>query len=114
MLLESAREYFKKAKNETNAVLCDEQRKLLSKQKELSEKFNKKELIDLSLQDTIYALLMMREIKIAEELRCIFRLSDRKYEMLHFSCCVFRFAPCFLVFRRVFVPVFRELFTRLL
>ncbi len=76
-LLESAKEYYKKARNEVNAILCDEQRKLLAKQKELEEKF-KREFLDLSLQDTIYRLLLMREVKIAEELRSSHRVSDRK------------------------------------
>jgi len=76
-LLESAKESYKKARNETNAVLCEEQRRLLSKQREFEDKF-KREFVDLSLQDTIYRLLMLREVKIAEELRTIFRFPDRK------------------------------------
>lgn len=76
--LESAKEHYKKARNEVNMVLCEEQKKLLNKQKELQDKF-KREFLELSLHDTVYRLLIMREFKIAEEMRINYRISDRKY-----------------------------------
>lgn len=76
-LLENAKEYYKKAKNEINLVLCEEQKKLILKQKELEDKF-KREFLDLPLQETIYRLLLMQENKIAEDLRSMFHVPDRK------------------------------------
>ncbi|XKL65071.1 hypothetical protein PGB90_005157 [Kerria lacca] len=77
-LLENAKEYYKKAKNEINLVLCEEQKKLILKQKELEDKF-KREFLDLPLQETIYRLLLMQENKIAEDLRSMFHVPDRKF-----------------------------------
>lgn len=58
-------------------ILCEEQRRLLMKQRELEDKF-KREFVDLSLQDTIYRLLMLTEAKTADEFRTMFRFPDRK------------------------------------
>lgn len=58
-------------------ILCEEQRRLLKKQRELEDKF-KREFVDLSLQDTIYRLLILEDIKAAEEFRTLFRFPDRK------------------------------------
>lgn len=77
-MLESAREHYKKAKNEVYMMLCEDQKKLLMKQKELEDKF-KREFVDLTLQDTIFRLLIMKETKMADNLRIIFRFSERKY-----------------------------------
>lgn len=76
-MLESAREHYKKAKNEVYMMLCEDQKKLLMKQKELEDKF-KREFVDLTLQDTIFRLLIMKETKMADNLRIIFRFSERK------------------------------------
>ena len=57
-------------------ILCEEQKRLLVKQKELEQKF-KREFVDLSLRDTIYRLLTMKEVKIADELRATYRFSER-------------------------------------
>lgn len=76
-MLESAREHYKKAKNEVYMMLCEDQKKLLMKQKELEDKF-KREFVDLTLQDTIFRLLIMKETKMADNLRIMFRFSERK------------------------------------
>lgn len=75
-LLENAKEYYKKARNDVNMILCEEQKKLLLKQKELEDKF-KREFLKLSLHDTVYRLLTMREFKIAEEMRITYRITER-------------------------------------
>lgn len=79
-LLENAREHYKKAKNEVNMVLCEEQKKLLVKQKEL-EKNLKRDFLELSLQDTVYRLFQMKEVKLAQELCLTFRVPERRYAL---------------------------------
>lgn len=76
-ILENAREHYRKARNEANMTICEEQKRLLAKQKELEEKF-KREFVELSMQDTIYRLLTMKEIKIADDLRMTYRFPERK------------------------------------
>ena len=75
-ILENAKEQYRKARNEANMILCEEQKRLLARQKELEDKF-KREFVDLSLRDTIYRLLTMREVKIADELRASYRFPER-------------------------------------
>lgn len=82
-MLESAKEHYRRARNEPHMILCEEQKKLLMKQKELEDKF-RREFLDLSLQDTIFRLLIMKETRIADDLRLMFRFSERKWVYLNF------------------------------
>lgn len=58
--------------------MCKEQQKLLSWQKNLEEKY-RRDFVGISVHDTVYLLLSIQEIKLAEKLRSEFKIPDRRY-----------------------------------
>lgn len=76
--LVAAQESFKRARNDVHATLCEEQLKLNKYQRTLEEKFNK-DFVNKSLHDTLYALLSMQEVKLADKLRSEYKVPDRRY-----------------------------------
>ncbi|KAJ9598585.1 hypothetical protein L9F63_010714 [Diploptera punctata] len=76
--LSAAQESYKKGRNEFSASLCEEQLKLLRYQKTLEEKFHR-EFVGRSLHDTVYFLLLLHEVKLADKLRTEYRVTDRRY-----------------------------------
>ncbi|KAL1140171.1 hypothetical protein AAG570_000103 [Ranatra chinensis] len=76
--LVAAQEMYKRAKNDVNAALCEEQLRLLKVQHALEEKFGK-DLVGKSLHETLKLLLTKNEIKQADKLRADFKVPDRRY-----------------------------------
>ncbi|PSN30635.1 Vacuolar protein sorting-associated protein 16 [Blattella germanica] len=76
--LAAAQESYKRARNEFAAGLCEEQQRLLRYQKTLEDKF-RREFVGRSLHDTVYLLLLLHEVKLADKLRTEYRVSDRRY-----------------------------------
>ncbi|XP_076673507.1 vacuolar protein sorting 16 [Andrena cerasifolii] len=84
-LLQSAQENFKLARNDTNAALTEEQRKLLRYQRSLEETLHES-IVGKPLHDTVKILLLHNELKLAEKLRSEYRISDRRYWWLRIQC----------------------------
>lgn len=76
--LSAAQESYRRARNDFAAGLCEEQQKLLRYQKTLEDKF-RREFVGRSLHDTVYLLLLLHEIKLADKLRTEYRVTDRRY-----------------------------------
>lgn len=76
--LVSAQEMYKKGKNDFLASLCEEQHKLLKYQQQWDAQFSHN-FTDLSLRDTIKALLVLKQIKLAEKLKSEFKVSEKMY-----------------------------------
>ncbi|GLH07116.1 Vacuolar protein sorting-associated protein 16 homolog [Gryllus bimaculatus] len=83
--LAAAQDSFRRARADLNATLCEEQQRLLRYQKGLEDKFGR-EFSGLSLHDTVRALLLMREVKLADKLRAEYRVPDRRYWWLRILC----------------------------
>ncbi|CAL7934755.1 unnamed protein product [Xylocopa violacea] len=84
-LLQSAQENFKLARNDTNAVLTEEQIKLLRYQKSLEDTLHEP-IVGKPLHDTVRVLLLHNELKLADKLRSEYRISDRRYWWLRIQC----------------------------
>jgi len=76
--LVTAQEQFKRAKEEFNLNMTEENHKLIKYQTGLEDKLGKI-YVNLSLHNTISQLLKDNEVKLADKLRTEFKLSDRKY-----------------------------------
>lgn len=74
--LVSAQEMYKKGKNDFLANLCEEQHKLLKYQQQWDQQFGQT-FTSLSLRDTIKAMLVLKQIKLAEKLKSEFKVSDK-------------------------------------
>ena len=76
--LQSALTCFKKAKSDFAVAATEEQVKLLKLQFRLKEK-NRIDCVSCSITDTLKAVLVAREYKVADEFRKEFRVSDKRY-----------------------------------
>ncbi|XP_037091632.1 vacuolar protein sorting-associated protein 16 homolog [Pollicipes pollicipes] len=76
--LVAAQDCFKKAKNDFFATQTEDQHKLLKRQSNLEEKFNR-EYVGLSLHDTISRLILYGELKLADSLRAEYKISDKRF-----------------------------------
>ena len=76
--LQSAYDSYRKARNELNASIVDENSRLIKYQIKLEDKFGRK-YVNLSLQQTISELIADKEYKLSEELRKEFKVPDRRY-----------------------------------
>ncbi|XP_023943349.1 vacuolar protein sorting-associated protein 16 homolog [Bicyclus anynana] len=74
----SARECYKKGKNDLGASICEEARKLIKQQSSLQETYGES-FVGLSLHDTVKKLLDHGEVKLADKLRSEYRMPDRRY-----------------------------------
>ncbi|XP_034828699.1 vacuolar protein sorting-associated protein 16 homolog [Maniola hyperantus] len=74
----SARECYKKGKNDLGVSICEEARKLCKQQSSLQETYGQS-FVGLSLHDTVKKLLDHGEIKLADKLRSEYRMPDRRY-----------------------------------
>lgn len=74
--LQQAQQLYIKGKNDFAASLCEEQNKLLKHQLALEQQYHNS-FVNLSLRDTIKALLVIKEVKIADKLRAEYKVSDR-------------------------------------
>lgn len=83
--LAAAQDAFRRARAESSAALCDEQQRLLRHQRSLEDKFGR-EFSGLSLHDTLRALLLAREVRLADKLRTEYRVPDRRYWWLRILC----------------------------
>ncbi|KAK9730593.1 Vps16, N-terminal region [Popillia japonica] len=77
-LLWSAINSYKAARNDLCVSLCEDQLKLLAKQKSLEEKYSTP-FIDLSVHNTCMKLLNLNHLKDAEKFRTEFKIPDRRY-----------------------------------
>lgn len=75
--LSGALESYKRARNDANSTLVEEQLKLSSYQRSLTDKFGR-ECTGLSVSDTIAILLSMNEVKLADKLRTEYKVPDRR------------------------------------
>ncbi len=69
---------YKKGKNDFLANLCEEQHKLLKYQQQWDQQFGQT-FSNLSLRDTIKALLGLKQNKLAEKLKSEFKVSEKMY-----------------------------------
>lgn len=76
--LQSALSCFKKAKNDFAIAATEEQIKLMKLQFRLKEK-NRIDCVSCSVTDTLKAVLVAREYKVADEFRKEFKVSDKRY-----------------------------------
>ncbi|CAK1543933.1 unnamed protein product [Leptosia nina] len=74
----SARECYKKGKNDLGASICEDARKLCKQQSSLQETYGTS-FVGLSLHDTVGKLLEQGEIKLADKLRSEYEMPDRRY-----------------------------------
>ncbi|XP_045485146.1 vacuolar protein sorting-associated protein 16 homolog [Pieris rapae] len=74
----SARECYKKGKNDLGASVCEDARKLCKQQSSLQETYGTS-FVGLSLHDTVGKLLKEGEVKLAEKLRSEYKMPDRRY-----------------------------------
>ncbi|XP_075976244.1 vacuolar protein sorting 16 [Anticarsia gemmatalis] len=74
----SARECYKKGKNDLGVSICEDARKLCKQQSSLQETYGKS-FVGLSLQDTVERLLDQGEVKLADKLRSEYKMPDRRY-----------------------------------
>ncbi|KPJ12917.1 Vacuolar protein sorting-associated protein 16-like [Papilio machaon] len=74
----SARECYKKAKNDLGVSICEELRKLCKQQSSLQETYGVS-FLGLSLHDTVKRLLDQGEVKLADKLRSEYKMPDRRY-----------------------------------
>jgi hypothetical protein len=76
--LVTSQEQFKRAKEEFNLSIADENHKLIKYQSGLEDKLGKLH-VNLSLHQTVLQLLQDKEVKLAEKLKAEFKVSDRKF-----------------------------------
>ncbi|CAG9787321.1 unnamed protein product [Diatraea saccharalis] len=74
----SARECYKKGKNDLGASICEDARKLYKQQSSLQETYGES-FVGLSLHDTVRKLLLQGELKLAEKLRAEYKVPDRRF-----------------------------------
>ncbi|XP_004930556.1 vacuolar protein sorting-associated protein 16 homolog [Bombyx mori] len=74
----SARECYKKGKNELGASVCEDARKLCKQQSSLQETYGTS-FVGLSLHDTVKKLLDQGEVRLADKLRSEYKMPDRRY-----------------------------------
>ncbi|XP_026330192.1 vacuolar protein sorting-associated protein 16 homolog [Hyposmocoma kahamanoa] len=74
----SARECYKKGRNDLGVLICEDARKMCKQQSSLQETYGES-FIGLSLHDTVKKLLKLGEIKLADKLRAEYRMPDRRY-----------------------------------
>ncbi|KAI8421023.1 hypothetical protein MSG28_008153 [Choristoneura fumiferana] len=74
----SARECYKKGKNDLGVSICEDARKLYKQQSSLQETYGES-FVGLSLHDTVKKLLNQGEIKLADKLRSEYKMPDRRY-----------------------------------
>ena len=76
--LVTAKDQFKKAREEFSAGIAEENNRLLSNQSRLEEKLGKP-FLNLSLHETLKLLLKEGDTKTADKLKTDFKINDRKY-----------------------------------
>ncbi|XP_061385119.1 vacuolar protein sorting-associated protein 16 homolog [Danaus plexippus] len=74
----SARECYRKGRNDLGVSICEEARKLCKQQSSLQETYGES-FVGLSLHDTVKKLLEQGEIKLADKLRSEYRMPDKRY-----------------------------------
>ncbi|XP_048000974.1 vacuolar protein sorting-associated protein 16 homolog [Leguminivora glycinivorella] len=74
----SARECYRKAKNDIGVAICEDARKLCKQQSSLQETYGES-FVGLSLHDTVKKLLEQGEVKLADKLRSEYKMPDRRY-----------------------------------
>lgn len=74
----SARECYKKGKNDLGVSICEDARKLCKQQSSLQETYGTS-FVGLSLQDTVNKLLDQGEVKLADKLRSEYKMPDKRY-----------------------------------
>ncbi|GBP47948.1 Vacuolar protein sorting-associated protein 16 homolog [Eumeta japonica] len=74
----SARECYKKGKNDLGASICEDARKLCKQQSSLQETYGER-FLGLSLHDTVKKLLDQGEVKLADKLRSEYKMPDYRY-----------------------------------
>ncbi|KAG6441802.1 hypothetical protein O3G_MSEX001993 [Manduca sexta] len=74
----SARECYKKGKNDFGAAICEDARKLCKQQSSLQETYGTS-FVGLSLHDSVKKLLDQGEVKLADKLRSEYKMPDRRY-----------------------------------
>ncbi|CAH1635593.1 unnamed protein product [Spodoptera littoralis] len=74
----SARECYKKGKNDLGVSICEDGRKLCKQQSSLQETYGTS-FVGLSLHDSVRTLLEQGETKLADKLRSEYRMPDRRY-----------------------------------
>lgn len=74
----SARECYKKAKNDLGVSICEDARKLCKQQSSLQETYGTN-FFGLSLHESVKKLLDQGEIKLADKLRSEYKMPDRRY-----------------------------------
>ncbi|XP_048477907.1 vacuolar protein sorting-associated protein 16 homolog [Plutella xylostella] len=74
----SARECYKKGKNDLGVSICEDSRKLCKQQSSLQETYGAS-FVGLSLHDTVKKLLEQGEVKLADKLRSEYKMPDRRY-----------------------------------
>ncbi|KAJ2947401.1 hypothetical protein O0L34_g17178 [Tuta absoluta] len=74
----SARECYKKGKNDLGVSICEDARKLCKQQSSLQETYGES-FVGLSLHDTVKKLLLQGEVKLADKLRSEYKMPDRRY-----------------------------------
>ncbi|KAL1505520.1 hypothetical protein ABEB36_005068 [Hypothenemus hampei] len=84
--LTTALEFYKKARKDLYASMCEENLKLLRFQRELDNKLQLPEkLIGKSVHETCKTLLENKEVKLAEKLRNDFKIPDKRYWYLRIA-----------------------------
>ncbi|XP_059053540.1 vacuolar protein sorting-associated protein 16 homolog [Achroia grisella] len=74
----SARECYKKGKNDLGASICEDARKLCKQQSSLQETYGTS-FVGLSVHDTVKKLLEQGEVKLADKLRSEYKMPDKRY-----------------------------------
>ncbi|XP_053605989.1 vacuolar protein sorting-associated protein 16 homolog [Plodia interpunctella] len=74
----SARDCYKKGKNDFGASICEDTRKLCKQQSSLQETYGQS-FVGLSVHDTVQKLLNQGEVKLADKLRLEYKMPDKRY-----------------------------------
>ncbi|XP_012286642.1 vacuolar protein sorting-associated protein 16 homolog [Orussus abietinus] len=85
VLLQSAQENFKLARNDSKALLTEDQIKLLRYQRSLEETLHES-VVGKPLHDTVKLLLLQDKLKLADKLRSEYKIPDRRYWWLRIQC----------------------------
>lgn len=84
-LLKNAQEKFKMGRFDSNALLTEEQVKLMKHQRSLEDTL-REQIVGKSVHDTVKMLLLLNEVKLAENLRSEYKIADRRYWWLRIQC----------------------------
>lgn len=75
----SARDCYKKGRNDLGVSICEDARKLCKYQSSLQETLLGTSFVGLSLHDTVEKLLENNQIKLADKLRSEYKMPDNRY-----------------------------------